>query len=86
MDQTPSLTIDSSKPSQGTIPLPTPDEIDKNIEGEILRSSGLDPEVRNELQGESKKQLKRYSLAFSLTTFGVCQPFPLNYNTCDLAS
>jgi hypothetical protein len=46
----------------------------KNIEGDTLPSlEGGHDTIHHEIQGESKKQLKRYSLAFSLTTFGVSQ-------------
>jgi hypothetical protein len=45
----------------------------KNVEGDTLSFlEGGHNTIHHEIQGESKKkQLKRYSLAFSLTTFGV---------------
>ena len=36
-----------------------------------LDRNGRSDEQKDIIQGESEKQLKRYSLAFSLTTFGV---------------
>jgi hypothetical protein len=56
-------------PEEGTTDQSDQDDTDKNVEGSNFPS--LEGGQVSELQGESKTQLKRYSLAFSLTTFGV---------------
>jgi hypothetical protein len=73
MNQRPSPNDNHMEPSQGSVPIHITDDTYKNIEGETLPSLERDHEARNEVHGESKKQLRKYSLAFSLTTFGVCQ-------------
>lgn len=51
--------------------LVTGTDLDSESPVPSLERNGRSDEQKDIIQGESKKQLKRYSLAFSLTTFGV---------------